>query len=112
MPDETQDLVFSISVKNDVNRLIAGLVGTIYWNGLEIDTLWVEDHYQKQGIGSKLLHQAEQLAIEHGVVVAFLKTVEAKDFYQKSGYEVYGTLEDRPIGSLLFHMKKRIKVIP
>lgn len=109
LPDESQDLILSISVKNNSNRLIAGLIGKIYWNGLEIDTLWVDDNYQRKGIGRQLMNEAENLAMKYGVVVAFLKTVGAKSFYQKLGYEVYGILEDRPIGSLLFHMKKKIK---
>ncbi len=50
--------------------------------------------------------------IENGAVISFLKTVEAKDFYQKLGYEVYGVLEDRPIGTSLYHMKKRLTKYP
>jgi ribosomal protein S18 acetylase RimI-like enzyme len=85
------------------------MVGKIYWNGLEIDTLWVDNNFQRKGIGKQLMREAEGLAIKYGVVIAFLKTVEAKEFCEKLGYEVYGILEDRPIGSILYHMKKQIK---
>ena len=76
---------------------------------MEIDTLWVLEGQRLKGIGKKLVKKAEKLAKENGAVISFLKTVEAKDFYEKQGYEVFGILEDRPIGTLLYHMKKRIK---
>ena len=47
-------------------------------------------------------------ARENGAVVSFLRTVDAKEFYEKFGYQVYGQLEDRPIGTVLYHMKKRL----
>lgn len=34
--------------------------------------------------------------------------VDARPFYERIGYTVYGMLEDRPIGTVLYHMKKRL----
>ena len=108
LPDESNDLIFSITIRNDLDQLLGGILGNIYWNGLEIDTLWVTEGQRFQGLGKKLIGKAEKLAKNNGAVVSFLKTVEAKDFYTKQGYEVFGILEDRPIGTLLYYMKKRI----
>ena len=80
----------------------------MYWNGLEIDILWVDAEYRGLGIGAHLLVEAEKFARDNGAVIAFFKTVEARGFYEKQGYQVYGILEDRPIGSMLYHMKKRL----
>lgn len=52
--------------------------------------------------------QVEDFARGKGAVVAFLKTVDAKPFYEKLGYQVFGFLGDRPIGTRLYHMKKRL----
>ncbi len=46
--------------------------------------------------------------MEQGAVISFLKTVEATGFYEKYDYQVFGILEDRPIGTLLYHMKKQL----
>jgi len=89
-------------------RLIGGICGSVYWNGLEIDTLWIDADYRGSGIGTRLLTEAEKFARDKGAVIAFFKTVEARGFYEKQGYQVYRVLEDRPIGSLLYHMKKRL----
>jgi GNAT superfamily N-acetyltransferase len=108
LPDESEDKRFIINVRDRENGLVAGVLANAYWDGLEIDILWVAENYRKNGLGAELLEKAEQYGKEQGSVISFLKTVEAKDFYEKYGYQVFGVLEDRPIGSLLYHMKKRL----
>ena len=107
LTDESQDKKFLFSINQD-SDLIAGISGNVYWNGLEIDILWVDSNFRQTGLGTKLVTAAEAYARENGAVIAFLRTVEAKEFYQKMGCRVYGVLEDRPIGTQLFHMKKRL----
>ena len=107
LPDESEDRLFLFSVYEGA-RLIGGISGNVYWNGLEIDTLWVDESYRGQGIGQQLLTAAETYARENDAVVAFLKTVDAKVFYEKLGYRVYGVLEDRPVDTVLYHLKKRL----
>ena len=104
---ESEDQEFLFSIRKGEN-LVGGIYGSVYWNGLEIDTLWVDAQHRGSGIGTRLLSEAETFARENGAVVAFFKTVDAREFYEKQGYQVYGVLEDRPIGTRLFHMKKRL----
>lgn len=108
LPDESEDIKFYAFAKNDTSQVVGGIKATIFWNGLEIDTLWVAPEYRRKGIASQLMSEAEKLAVDHGAGVAYLKTVKAKAFYERLGYSVYGVLEDRPLGSLLYHMKKRL----
>ena len=104
---ESEDKKFLFSATEEA-KFVGGISGNVYWNGLEIDTLWVEDCHRRNGVGVSLLMEAEKYAIGNGAVVSFLKTVDAKEFYEKHGYQVYGILEDRPIGTVLYHMKKRL----
>ena len=107
LPDESEDRGFLFSAY-DQERFVGGISGNVYWDGLEIDTLWVDRDMRRKGLGRQLLAMAENFARENGAVIAFLKTVDAQYFYEKNGYLVYGRLEDRPIGSVLLHMKKRL----
>lgn len=109
LPAESDDRTFLFSAM-DGSKFVGGISGNVYWNGLEIDTLWVDDDYRGQGLGMRLLKEAENYAIDNGAVIAFLKTVDANLFYEKAGYQVYGVLEDRPIGTVLYHMKKRLSL--
>ena len=107
LPDESEDRHFLFSLTRQ-DEFIGGICGSVYWDGLEIDTLWIDERYRGKGYGRDLVVEAEAYARELGAVVAFLKTVEAVDFYEKLGYEIFGILEDRPIGTRLYHLKKRL----
>jgi len=108
LPAESEDKPFLFSAYKS-SEFVGGISGSVYWNGLEIDTLWVDENYRRRGVGNSLLNEAESFALENDAVVSFLKTVDAKAFYEKAGYEVYGQLQDRPIGTVLYHMKKRLE---
>lgn len=107
LPDESEDRRFLFSALEEL-EFVGGICGSVYWDALEIDTLWVAENYRGRGLGIRLLTEAENYARENGAVISFLKTVDAKEFYQNHGYQVYGQLEDRPIGTILYHMKKRL----
>lgn len=65
-------------------------------NVLYIDILWVNENYRHQGLGSKLLEYVEDTAKAKGCYLIHLDTFDfqAKDFYLKHGYEIFGTLKD------------------
>ncbi len=110
LPDETKDKFAAAYIRNGNGNICAGVEANIYWDGCEIDILWVAEHERRKGYATKLMAAIEQAAGSEGAVIAFLKTFDAKAFYESIGYEVFGVLEDRPIGSKLYHMKKRLDV--
>src|SRR3954467_1176268 len=80
----------------DADRAIqGGLVGFLAWKWLSIEWLWVGDALRGQGHGSALLREAESLARAAGCVAVKLDTYEfqAKPFYEKHGYVVFGVLD-------------------
>lgn len=79
----------------DENGVIAGgLVGHTYWDFLAIELFWLGEAVRGQGYGEKMLHMAEQEAIQRGCTTAHLDTFEfqAPHFYEKYGYEQWGEL--------------------
>ena len=110
-PREHPYVSISKKVTDENGRIIAGITGGVDgWNGTEIDGLWVEEPYRRQGIGSRLLRAFEQAAKEIGADIMF---IEAYDwdaaFYRKNGYEtVTGVLEDYPKGHTMYCMQKDI----
>jgi len=108
LPPESEDVPVHVMARDDAGPVIGGLIGNVYWNGLEIEVLWVDAAHRRLGLGAALIARAEAFAREHAAVIAYLRTVDARGFYERQGYQVYGTLEDRPIGTVLYHMKKRL----
>ena len=98
-------------VRNENLEIIAGILSTLgYWNGLEIKILWVKEEYRKSGIGTKLLIETENNAKAKGAVISFLDTFDfqAKDFYLKNGYTIFGILDDFPAGHKRYYLQKRL----
>lgn len=88
-------------------RIIGGLFGNIFWGWLHIDTLWVDESYRQNGIGTSLMDRAEAEACAMGVQQAYLETTDfqALDFYKKRGYRIFAQLEDQPPGHVCYYMK-------
>ena len=78
------------------------------WNVAYIETLWVDESHRGQGLGAKLLAEVENTAKEKGCYLIHLDTFDfqAKEFYEKQGYVVFGVLEDCPKGHCRYYLKK------
>ena len=95
-------------VARDEIGVAGGLLGHIRWNWLYVAKLWVDERARGRGIGTQLLRAAEDLARARGCVGATLDTFEyqARPFYEKLGYELFGTLDGYPPGYRQFYMRK------
>ena len=102
-----------------INRVIKDLNGEVVgginsqlccWNCLSVDVLWVKEQNRKEGYGSVLLNEVEKIAKEKGCYLITLDTLDfqAKDFYLKHGYEIFGVLDDCPMEHKRYYMKKNI----
>ncbi|RAR43649.1 N-acetyltransferase [Paenibacillus sp. MDMC362] len=86
----------NLLLRNADDQIMGGIVGEICWNWLEIHYLFVDEPFRKSGYGTKLLREAEKLAIDKQCEFVKLDTLsfQALDFYIKQGYEVYGQIEN------------------
>ncbi|MEG0480216.1 MAG: GNAT family N-acetyltransferase [Clostridium sp.] len=98
-------------ILNSDGKIIGGINSKMYcWNCLYIDVLWINEDYRKQGLGSILLKEVENASKEKGCYLIHLDTFDfqAKDFYIKNGYKVFGTLDECPKGHKRYFMSKVI----
>lgn len=98
-------------IKGVNGEVFAGIISLLYcWKCLHVDILWVKEEYRKEGYGSILLNEVEKIAKEKGCNLIDLDTFDfqAKDFYLKHGYEVFGVLDDCPMEHKRYYMKKNI----
>ena len=92
-------------------EIAGGLLGEIRWRWLYVAKLWVAESVRGQGYGSKLITAAESHARKEGCVGISLDTFEyqARPFYEKLGFELFGTLEGYPPGYRQFYLAKRLR---
>ncbi len=101
-------------ITDDNGNIIAGCVAIMNcWNVAYIDTLWVDSKYRGKGLGARLLAEIEKTAKAKGGYLVHLDTFDfqAKEFYEKQGYEVFGVLEDCPKGHCRYYLKKVISTL-
>lgn len=90
-------------------EIIAGINTVLYhWGMLSIEELFIAEAYRFKKLGSYLINKVEKEAIKFGATLAHTDTFDfqAKDFYLKNGYEVFGELKDCPPGHTRFYLKK------
>lgn len=94
----------------DGDTIVGGILSELFWNVLYIDILWIKEEYRGRGYATALLTDAENTAKETGCKLSHLYTYDfqAKDFYEKCGYTVFGVLEDCPEGHMRYHMSKKL----
>jgi GNAT superfamily N-acetyltransferase len=99
----------AILIKQE-GRVIGGLSGRFSYDWLFVELLFVPESLRGSGLGSRILLQAEQIATGHGCIGVWLDTYEfqARGFYEKLGYSLFGSLDDHPRGMSRFFLQKRL----
>jgi GNAT superfamily N-acetyltransferase len=92
------------------DEIVGGLYGVTAFSYLHVDLLFVPESMRGTGIGRKLMMQAEAEAVRRGCHAVSLDTFsfQARGFYERLGYSVFGTLDDCPLGHRRFYLTKRL----
>ncbi len=101
---------FSFSCLDD-DTYIGGAIGKITDNACHIELLGVIDSYRKQKIGSNIIEFVIEYAKKMGCIQVTVNTLnfQARLFYEKQGFKVFGVLDDFPKkGFQKFYMRKVI----
>jgi GNAT superfamily N-acetyltransferase len=100
-----------LSARSSSGEIIGGLAGQTGWRWLQVDLLWVASPFRRQGVGRRLLRVAEGEAARRGCLHAHLDTFDfqARRFYEREGYIVFGVQADYPPGHQRFYFRKALK---
>ena len=98
-----------IFLRDDADAVVGGLLGHIRWRWLYVSKLWIDATLRGEGHGARILERAEDLARTAGCIGSYLDTFEyqARPFYEKNGYALFGTLDGYPPGYCQFYLSKR-----
>lgn len=96
--------------RDDQGAVIGAVLGEAGRGWLHVSVVWVHESARNQGLGTQLLQALESEARAHGCHCAYLDTFsyQARPFYERHGYEVFGTLQDYPPGHQRHYMRKRL----
>ena len=108
---QAQTPMFLNYVIKDKDVIVAGINTCLYhWGMLYISELFVEEAFRGKRLGIQLLDYVEQEAISLGGLLSHCDTFDfqAKDFYLKYGYKIFGVLENCPPGHKRYYLSKAI----
>lgn len=106
--------LFENYVIKEKGLIIAGVNAFIYhWGILFIDVLFVDKNHRGKHLGSRLLNYVENKAKAMGANLSHVDTYDfqAKDFYLKQGYEVFGELKNCPKGHKRYYLSKTLNKV-
>lgn len=105
---DRQPLTFLAHDEN--GALVGGIDGNTEKGWLYISALWVSDQARGCGLGSALMHQAEELALQRGCANVYLDTLssQAPEFYKKLGFVIFAELESFPGEHKKIFLRKKL----
>ncbi len=100
---------FSVLIHDDSGAVVGGLHGYQLFDWLFIQYVAVPVALKGQGLGTKLMARAEAWARSRNLLGMWLDTFafQAKPFYERLGFSVFGTIEDHPRGERRYFLHKR-----
>lgn len=106
--EEYQDV--TVLVRGDNGVVIGAGLGESGRGWLHISVVWVDEAAREQGIGTSIVLKMEAIARRRECRAVYLDTFsyQARPFYEKLGYVVFGTLNDYPHGHQRFYMCKEL----
>jgi ribosomal protein S18 acetylase RimI-like enzyme len=101
---------FMVKSVDDAGAMVAGLHGELGGGWLYIAHLWIDAGHRGQGLGQKLLAQAEAIAVERQCIGIYLYTYsfQSPAFYEKQGYHVFGAIDPFFDDHAKLYMQKRL----
>ena len=98
----------TIVARADEGGVVGVALGEAGRGWLHVSAVWVAEEFRRQRLGARLLEALESEARRLGCRRAYPDTFsyQARPFYEKRGYQVFGTLDDYPLGHQRFFMRK------
>lgn len=98
-------------IKDENGNVHGGITAAICWNWLEVYMFYLDEEIRKMGYGTKLLREIETIAIEKQCDFIKLDTLsfQALGFYEKNGYQVFGTIDNVGRDFKHYYLKKDLK---
>lgn len=101
---------FLLTLIGSEDAIVGGLFAKVSYRWVFVDTLWVAEDVRGQGAGRNLLNEAENEARRNGCIGAWVDTFsfQARGFYEKAGYTVFGELPDHPPEHTRYFLRKSL----
>ncbi|SIN71434.1 Acetyltransferase (GNAT) family protein [Singulisphaera sp. GP187] len=101
----------TLVLRDDEGRIVGGAIGETNWGWLHLTVLAVSQDLRGQGWGSRLVREMERLARDRGCHHVWVDTFsfQARPFYERLGFTVFGTLPNYPARQERYFLSKPLE---
>lgn len=98
----------AITLRNEADYIVGGVCGEVWGDWLFVQLLWLDEAHRGERWATAAMDALEDEARRIGALHAYVDTFsfQAKPFYEKRGYRVFGELKDFPKGNSRFWLSK------
>ena len=100
----------AVLIRDEAGATVGGLWGRTTYGWLYVELLFVPEALRGQGIGARLIAEAERIARARGAAQGWIDCFgEAnRAFYEGRGFEVFGALPGMPPGETRYFLRKAL----
>jgi GNAT superfamily N-acetyltransferase len=100
-----------LAITDESGATVGGLTAGYAYQWMFIELLFVPPEARGQGLGARLMAQAEQVARDNALSGIWLDTFafQARGFYEKLGYRLFGEIIDHPQSYSRYFLMKRLQ---
>jgi GNAT superfamily N-acetyltransferase len=100
----------NVFIQSDDGEILGGALGNTWGLWLYVSDVWVDPAIRGMGYATRLMTAIENHAQQRRCSYSYLDTFsfQARPFYEKLGYKVFGTLQDHPKGHTHYFLKKEL----
>jgi GNAT superfamily N-acetyltransferase len=101
---------FIVGVRGARGKFLGGFFCIVYFETCFLKWAWVDASARRNGVGRDLMAACEAEARKRGAKVIYLDTFsfQARPFYEKLGFKVFGTLKMGRKGMARYWMSKKL----
>jgi GNAT superfamily N-acetyltransferase len=90
--------------------ILGGALGHLHGDTMFIELLWIDEAHRGQDYGTAIMDRIEEEARRLGASRVYLDTLsfQARPFYERRGYQLFGTLTDFEPGVDRYWLVKRL----
>lgn len=101
---------FDLVLRDGRGTVFGGALAETNAGWLFLKALWLDERVRGRGYGRRLLTAVEDGARRRGCIGVYLDTYsfQARPFYERAGYAVFGELPDHPPGGAKYYLAKRL----
>jgi len=98
----------AVFARDAEGTVLGGIAGRTVYGSFIIHVMWIAPSLRGQGLGRRLMHEAEASARNRGCTSAQVDTLsfQGLEFYQRLGFTVVGKVADFPPGHSRFFLVK------